>query len=173
MPTYVPFDPSYTALVGTAVYVFAYYEWQIIYLIQQFKPEFVHTYCRGAPITSGGVRKALGAIVSDAGTCYTAVPKAELQACYEQFGLLVDKRNAMIHAHPITGHDGAQILNYQARVDRPLPDMEWSVAKLEAAIREFDDAARNANALLHRMFRGARMAPSNLSVRDFPSIPPA
>ncbi len=43
MQNRVPFDPNYTALVGTAVYVFAYYEWAVIYLIQQFKPGFVAT----------------------------------------------------------------------------------------------------------------------------------
>lgn len=68
--TCVPHDPQYTALVGTAVYVFAYYEWAIIYLIQQYKPEFVARYCREAPMTSGGVKKALEAILSDPQTTY-------------------------------------------------------------------------------------------------------
>jgi hypothetical protein len=41
MPVRVPYDPDYNALVGTAVYVFAYYEWAAIYIIEQFKPGFV------------------------------------------------------------------------------------------------------------------------------------
>ena len=63
---------------------------------------------------------------------------------------MIDKRNALIHAHPITDQDGSQILNFQARIDRSLPDMKWPVPDVEAAIAEFDAAARKANELLHR-----------------------
>jgi hypothetical protein len=147
----VPFDPAYTALVGTAVYVFSYYEWAVIYLIEQFNPGFVARYCRGAPMTSGAVKKQLESIVDDSNTTYTKVSKAELQQCCARFATLIDKRNALIHAHPITDHDGSQILNYQARVDRPLPDMKWPVATVEAVLHEFDEAACQANSLLHRV----------------------
>jgi hypothetical protein len=151
--TRVPYDPQYTALVGTAVYVFAYYEWAVIYLIQQFKPGFVGRYCRGAPMTSGGVKKELEAVVNSPSTTFSTVSKAELEACVTRFSALIDKRNALIHAHPITDRDGSQILNYQARVDRPLPDMKWPVTEVESAIGEFDSAACEANALLHRLLK--------------------
>jgi len=65
----------------------------------------------------------------------------------------VHKRNALIHAHPITDQDGSQILSYQGRADRPLPDMKWPVAEVQAAIREFDAAACKANELLHRLLK--------------------
>jgi hypothetical protein len=148
--TRVPYDSQYTALVGTAVYVFAYYEWAVIYLVEQYKPGFVSRYCRGAPMTSGGVKKELEAILRDPQTTYTHAAKASLEACFQEFARLIDKRNALIHAHPITDRDGSQILNYQARMDRPLPDMKWPVAEVEAAIAEFDAAACAANELLHR-----------------------
>lgn len=153
MRTRVPYDASYTALVGTAVYVFAYYEWAIIYLIQQYKSGFVGKYCRSSPMTSGVVRRELGAVLADQQTQYVVVLKAELQACHDEFARLVEKRNALIHAHPIIDHDGSQILNYQARVNRPLPDMKWPVAEVEAAIHEFDAAACNANALFNRLLK--------------------
>jgi hypothetical protein len=148
--TRVPHDPKYTALVGTAVYVFSYYEWAIIYLIQQYKSGFVSRYCRGAPMTSGGVKKELEGILSDQQTNYVHATRTDIEACVLEFARLIDKRNALIHAHPITDQNGSQILNYQARVDHPLPDMKWPVAELEAAISEFDDAACRANELLHR-----------------------
>jgi hypothetical protein len=151
MPVRVPYDPNYTALVGTAVYVFAYYEWAVIYLIEQFKPGFVARYCRGAPITSGQVRRELESLLNNTGTVYTKVSRAELQDCCNLFANLIDKRNALIHAHPITDTDGSQILNYQAKVDRPLPDMRWPVATVKEILREFDAAACDANALLHRL----------------------
>ena len=149
--TRVPYDSQYSALVGTAVYVFAYYEWAVIYLIQQFKPGFVARYCRGAPMTSGGVKKELEAILANPTTNYTAVTAAELEACFQEFARLIDRRNALIHAHPITDRDGSQILNYQAKVDRSLPDMKWPVSEVEAAITEFDIAACSANDLVHRL----------------------
>ena len=151
MSTRVPYEPSYTALVGTAVYVFAYYEWALIYLIQQFKPGFVGRYSRGKPMTSGGVRAELEAVLADPATVYSKVSKLELQACCTLFAQLIDKRNALIHAHPITDQDGSQILNYQTAPNRPLPDMKWPTASVEAVLGEFDAAACDANALLHRL----------------------
>jgi hypothetical protein len=146
----VPIDKNYTALVGTAVYVFAYYEWAVIYLIQQFRPGFVSRYCRGAPMTSSQVKRELTAILNDASTLYTKVSRAEIEACCNRFTCLIDKRNALIHAHPITDTDGSQILNYQTKIDRPLPDMKWPVTNVERVLQEFDAAACDANALLHR-----------------------
>lgn len=151
MATRVPLDSNYTALIGTAVYVFAYYEWAVIYLIQQFKPGFVARYCRGAPMTSCQVKRELETILKDVGIVYTRVSRAELQTCCDMFANLIDKRNALIHAHPITDTDGSQILNYQARADRPLPDMKWPVASVNEFLKEFDGAACDANALLHRL----------------------
>ncbi len=107
-------------------------------------------------MTSGVVKRELEAVLADQQTAYAVVPKAELQACHDEFARLVEKRNALIHAHPITDHDSAQILNYQARIDRPLPDMKWPVAEVEVTIREFDAAACNANALLHRLLNAAK-----------------
>jgi hypothetical protein len=131
--------------------VFAYYEWAVIYLVERFKRGFVTRYCRGAPMTSGQVRKELEAILSDSSTVYTKVSQAELEGACSLFASLIEKRNALIHAHPITDSDGSQILNYQARVDRPLPDLKWPVASVQEVLQEFDAAACEANDLLHRL----------------------
>jgi hypothetical protein len=151
MPIRVPFDPNYTSLVGTAVYVFAYYEWAVIYLIEQFKPGFVSRYSRETPMTSGRVQKELESVLGDPTVTYTAVSRAELQDACDRFAQLVEKRNALIHAHPITDSDGSQILSYQGKVDRPLPDMKWPVALVQSILQEFDAAACEANDLMHRL----------------------
>lgn len=153
MKTRVPCDPEYASLIGTAVCVFAYYEWALIYLIQQFRPGFVSQYSRGAPMTSGQVKQELQSVLKDPSTAYAAVSKADLQGCLDEFQRLIHKRNALIHAHPITDHDGSQILNYQSAVDRPLPNVRWPGSEVEAAIRVFDDAACAANSLLHRLIK--------------------
>jgi hypothetical protein len=102
-------------------------------------------------MTSGQVRKELEKILSNADTVYTSVSRDELQAVCSTFSALIDRRNALIHAHPITDSDGSQILNYQASIHRPLSDMKWSVADLREALDRFDAAACYTTELLQRL----------------------
>ena len=149
--TRVPVDDSYAALVGKAVYVFAYYEWTIIYVIDYLRSGFVSKYSRGGSMTSGNVRQELQDTINSHEYHSTTVSKAELQACCDEFKKLIVKRNALIHAHPITDSDGSQILAYQTKVTKPLPDMKWPKAEVESIIQEFDVAACRAGALLDRL----------------------
>ena len=50
--TRIPVNDEYAATIGKAVYVFAYYEWIIIYIVEGLKPGFVQTYSRGNPQSS-------------------------------------------------------------------------------------------------------------------------
>ena len=69
------------------------------------------------------------------------VETTELECCSQIFYDLVQKRNALIHAHPITDEGGAQILNYQASPSKQISDMKWESVRLEEFIREIDVAA--------------------------------
>lgn len=149
--TRVPVDDSYSALVGKAVYVFAYYEWTIIYVIDYLRRGFVHKYSRGGPMISGNVRRKLQDTINDPQVSFTKVSKIALQACCDEFEALIVKRNALIHAHPITDSDGSQILAYQTKVTNPLPDMKWTRTEVESIIQEFDAAACRAGTLLDRI----------------------
>lgn len=149
--TRVPVDDSYAALVGKAVYVFAYYEWTIIYVIDYLRSGFVRKYSRGGSMTSGKVRQELQSTINSYKYHPSGVSKAELQACCDEFEKLIVKRNALIHAHPITDSDGSQILAYQTKVTKSLPDMKWPKADVESIIQEFDAAACHAGALLDRL----------------------
>lgn len=149
--TRVPVDDAYASLVGKAVYVFAYYEWTIIYAIEYLQSGFVHKYSRGASITSGNVRQELQNTINNPVVSFTKVSKVELQACCDEFERLIVKRNALIHAHPVTDSDGSQILAYQTKVTKPLPDMKWPRNEVEAIIEEFDVAACSAGTLLDRL----------------------
>ena len=102
-------------------------------------------------MTSGGVKRELFRVMSDSNVSFTVVSMAEIKTCHDDFARLIEKRNALIHAHPITDGDGLQILNYQTDPRRALPDMKWPVSEVETAIQEFDDAACYANSLLHRL----------------------
>lgn len=149
--TRVPVDDAYVALVGKAVYIFAYYEWTIIYIIDYLQSNFVSRYSRDNPMTSGGVRSEFHKTINSQITSFTKVSKAELQNCYAEFDRLIIKRNALIHAHPVTDSDGSQILAYQTKITKPLPDIKWSKTEVESIIHEFDVAACNAGTLLDRL----------------------
>jgi hypothetical protein len=149
--TRVPVDDSYVALVGKAVYVFAYYEWAIIWIIELLQPGFVGRYSRGNSMTSGNVRDALQEVINDAATSFAKTTKQELQCCCTEFERLIVKRNALIHAHPCTDTDGSQILAYQTKTTKLLPDMKWPKPEVEAIVAEFDKAACNAGVVLDKL----------------------
>lgn len=149
--TRVTVDDSYATLVGRAIYIFAYYEWTIIYIIEYFQSGFVRKYCRGSSMTSGNVRQELQDTINRSHVPLTKISRTELQACCDEFEKLIVNRNALIHAHPITDSDGSQILAYQTKVTKPLPDMKWSRPDIETIIQEFDAAACRAGLLLDRL----------------------
>lgn len=78
MTTHVPVDDQYAALVGKAVYVFSYYEWTIIGIIEHLEPGFVSSYNRGNPMTSGDVKKRLQYAINNPLTNFTKILPQEL-----------------------------------------------------------------------------------------------
>lgn len=146
----VPYDQQYAARLGAAVYVFAWYEWAVIHLIEQFETGFLAQYCRGKPMTSGNVKGKLDALLDSPTTSYEIVSRLELEDCCRRFERLIQKRNALIHAHPMTDVDGSQVLSYQSSLDRALPDMNWPLSEVDAVHAEFDAAGCATNELLQR-----------------------
>ena len=82
--TRTPVDDSYAALIGKAVYVFAYYELTIIYAIDYLRSGFVSKYCRGESMTSGTVRRELQDTINSPHVSFSKVSKSELQACCDE-----------------------------------------------------------------------------------------
>ncbi|MGV0981012.1 MAG: hypothetical protein ACOYB0_01485 [Polynucleobacter sp.] len=102
-------------------------------------------------MTSGDVRQEFQGTINSSLVSFAKVSKMELQACCDKFEGLIAKRNALIHAHPITDSDGAQILAYQTRITKALPDMKWPRAEVEAIIQELDASACHVGAILDRL----------------------
>ena len=147
----VPLDDDYTALVGKAVYVFSYYEWTIIYIIEALSPVFVSEYSREHSLTSGAVCRRLRKLVDDGAKPETS-DAGELETCLDEFSSLIPRRNALIHAHPITNQsDGAQILNFQGPTSRLVSDMKWDSAAIRTFIEDLDQAAIRAGVLLQKL----------------------
>ena len=123
--TRISVDDLYAAHVGKAVYVFAYYEWTIIWIIERLHCGFLSRYSHGKPMTSGDVQREFQCVINNHATDFSKISKPELQVCCDEFARLIIKRNALIHAHPCTDSDGSQILTYQTATTKPLPDMKW------------------------------------------------
>ena len=160
----IPFDEEYVQTLGEAVYAFAYYEWTIIYIIERLEPGFVGEYSRGVnsvtrvaaerfPMTSGVVAKRLGRALSE-WRGNGVVPRSDLESCRSRFRSLVDKRNALIHSHPITDMDGAQVLNFQTKIKKDkkvrkaISDMKWG----KDSVRDFAQEVDSATVQVSRLF---------------------
>ena len=151
MDTRVPMDSSYVMQLGKAVYVFSYYEWTIIWIIEHLTPGFLHGYSRGQKsMTSGYVSQEFRNALDQENTREHA-KKDLLERCCNEFRGLIPKRNALIHAHPITDIGGTQILNYQADVSNLISDMKWDIRELERFIEDVDSAVDRASELLDQL----------------------
>ena len=148
--TRVPFEESYVCLLGQAVYLFAYYEWLIVYIINCLSQGFVREYSRGKPLTSGGVHKRFAAELAK-GNAPSGVSLASLKACLDTFHNLIQRRNALVHAHPITDKVEGQIVAFQAGPSRPIRDLKWERAHLRTFIQDIDKAACEAGALFDQL----------------------
>lgn len=150
--TRVPFEESYVYLLGQAVYLFAYYEWQIVYIVDCLSQGFVREYSRGRPLTSGSVHKRFAAELAR-GNAPSGASLASLEACRDTFDTLIPRRNALVHAHPITDKVEGQIVAFQADPSRPLPDLKWERAHLRTFIQDVDKAACEAGTLFDQLRR--------------------
>ena len=146
----VPFDENYVSQIGKAIYLFSYYEWTIIYLVEQLQPGFVKKYSREKTMTSGGILKKFKSALELASNDFDG-NKAELKDCSNEFARLIPKRNALVHAHPITDIDGAQILNYQGKLSKHISDLKWDEEKVCDFARDIDAAACRAGELFHKI----------------------
>ena len=118
---------------------------------------FVHTYSREKIFTADGVRKQLLETIENLPESFDVVLKSDLHAIHEQFADLIIRRNALVHAHPITDEDGSQISGYQAHTSKPIPDIDWRKGDIEALIQDIDVAATGN---LSRAFEALRPKPN-------------
>jgi hypothetical protein len=140
--THIPMDNNYTELLGKAVYAFAYYEWTIIYIIEHLEKGFVSNYCRSKKLlTSGAILKKFESLLMDN-------PNQSFENCKNDFSLLIEERNALIHAHPCTSRNGEQILNYQSSTKKMIHDLQWNIETIEEFIKKIDNAEIEAAKIL-------------------------
>ena len=154
MKLHVPLDENYVSLLGKAIYLFAYYEWLIIYIVQAMEPGFVAEYSRAKqPMTSGTIRTRFNEAIRNA----TGLPHEDmnaLAACWSDFDGMVTRRNALVHAHPITDVGGGQILHYQTSLSRQYPDLKWDEVTIQNFLRDVDSAVLRADIMRSKLTSG-------------------
>lgn len=129
----IPHDEEYVAALGRAVYGFAYCEWRVIYLIDRLEPGFVRRYIdSNPPMTSGVVARRLREALDRyrEGAQHDARKVLKIEKCRLSFDELLEARNSLIHAHPITDDDGTtQLLHYQSF--RAVHGERWSLERIK------------------------------------------
>ena len=132
-----PIDDQYVALIGRALYNFAYAEWEIIYLGSLLLPGFLnreagndsHTIAREFSLLSQGGRFP------------------ELVDIANRFTIAEEKRMEFLRATPITGPLGAQILkdSGQSQVQ------QWDLQTVTAFTSELETLATYSDVLYYKL----------------------
>lgn len=106
----IPVENDYLLALGRAAYNFAYLEWGIIHLADQYTQGFLelsHT------LTAGQISRQFGEIVIRMPDDFEQ--KTEVEEVATQFGSLVVNRNKLMHGNPFSADGGEQRLTYAGR----------------------------------------------------------
>lgn len=136
-------EATYLSALGRATYNFAYLEWGIVWIAERLGPGYVNTV-RG---------KMAGKIATDferlSQQPTDSSLKARLTLLASNFKALVERRNGLIHANPITADGGAQRLRDSGKPGRR-DVFEWAESDILELAREFELAAIEAIDILHK-----------------------
>lgn len=141
----IPFAEDYIKELGLAVYCFSYYESTIIDILSLLDSTFRQRYYRELALTSGQLKKEFEKIKN------LHPNKIDLDDCYNDFDSIIDARNRLMHAHPVTDSNEGQILNYQADINKITPDFKWTRANIKSFIEEVNNLTVNASNLLETL----------------------
>jgi hypothetical protein len=147
----IPFNEKYVLELGKAVYAFAYYEWNIIYIIDSLRDGgFVKEYSRPKKgfYTSGGVQEKLKDLVEK--TKSNIEINNSLNLIHSRFVELINLRNALIHGHPSTSFGGEQVLIYQAnpKEEKNIRDKIWKFSEIEKFTLDLNKEILRTNKLM-------------------------
>lgn len=153
----IPFNEKYVLELGKAVYAFAYYEWNIIHIIDMVGGEnFVKEYSRshGETIyTSTKVFKELKKVTEQKNLTIETNMLNELKKIKDTFGALINERNALLHGHPITNEYGEQILNYQSNQSEVgrIRDKNWDVSSIQKFTTDVNEGIIRTSRLMETL----------------------
>jgi hypothetical protein len=130
-----PYDSGYVAAIGRAIYVFAIYEWNVVYTIERLRPGFLRRWRFGKnPMTAGTVGKKFKNAVGESSDL-TRPLTLKLKEAAKTFMEFVDERNELVHAHVYSEQDRRQQLIYHGK-DKT---RTWSVAEIDDLAHRFEN----------------------------------
>lgn len=135
-------DEYYNAL-GQATFIFSTLEWNVVCIARKIKVDFItrEFYTKW---TSGKVNKKFIEILKSnkelLGNIYD-----KLFTHAEEFGKIIDRRNAFVHSQPITGHDGSAMLAHYEFIS----SFHWKIEELDSFSKEAEELSQKFNHILH------------------------
>lgn len=148
----IPFDRNYAIELGKTIYYFNYLENTLLSILFYLDPKYRRTYFNSSSMTSGQFANDLLQKVEKRSWAPKQF-KEELRDLFIDFQSLARKRNALLHAHPISDKDDeyAQILYYQGGSTAPIHYCKWTETALAAFAVELHDADMKASDLYARI----------------------
>jgi hypothetical protein len=138
----MPATSEYLILLGRATWAFSSLEWNVVCVLRRLFPNYVGDRYRLPH------KPASGQIANDfsevAGVLKAEQLKARMTDVAEAFSACVDRRNDLVHSAPAT-ISGEQMLNRMTERS----SLHWTRDELASATRQFDQASKLANRLLH------------------------
>jgi hypothetical protein len=135
----IPVGDDYLVALGRATYHFAYLEAGAVWVGETIGRGFIDR-CR--TLTAGQIG---GHLIELAAETANDEDHHEITEFARVFADLVVLRNKLIHGRPYTAKDGVQQLQYNGKHGL----MSWPVHQIESAAEAFQDAALQANRIIH------------------------
>lgn len=139
----IPVEERYLNAVGRATYNFAYLEWAIVWIAEKLNPGYVNSVrgktagCIAADFESAVLRQSI-----DPGL------KNRLATLASNFKALVEQRNGLVHANPMTATGGEQRLRDSSK-PKKRDAFEFAESDILKLASEFELAAIEANEIFH------------------------
>ena len=113
----LPMDEEYIKWLGVAVYSFAYMEGTVIDIYRFLDDSFAQKYFRAEKgITSGQLKNHFESFLNKNKSSLVlpvGVKIQDIETVFNEFHDLTERRNALIHAHPVTLPSGGEGLAFQ------------------------------------------------------------
>lgn len=139
-----PVGPEYLNALGQAMYSFSSLEWMVIWAAEQIEPGFINTdpHTMKASLISRQFREMLK-------RARHSMPEEvwnPLKDVSDRFWAAIDLRGALLHAHPLTGPGGEQMLGRRTEQKDLL---HWDIGKIDAATRFIEEVGSDLNQIFH------------------------
>jgi hypothetical protein len=143
-----PYDSDYVTAIGRALYIFAIYEWNVVWTIEKLHPGFLDEWrFREKRMMAGAIGRKFIKVVSESAEVFRALGSGFEEAA-KAFHGFVDERNELVHAHVYSEPNGTQQLIYQ----RKSKNRTWSIAEIDALSHRLEESSSVLRCLMKEVW---------------------